>query len=202
MKKPLNIRELTLISIFTAVTAVFAQIAVLIPFSPVPISFGLVGVYITGILLRPKHAVFAQICYLLLGATGAPVFANFRGGVGALFGPTGGYLLVYPIMAWIVSMALNSRKSLQAECLQSKNKLIVKSGASICIAHIILYIGGTIWMSATTGNSIQAALALAVYPFILLDIIKVVFCVAAVVPLRTRLISMNFLHPDNTAHDS
>jgi len=197
MKKPLTTRELTTIGIFTAVTAVLAQIAIPLPFTPVPISFGLVAVYITGILLKPKHAVLTQICYLLLGAVGVPVFGSFRGGIGALFGPTGGYLLVYPIMAGIVSMALNSRKSRQSEHMQGKKWLFLKASVSILIAHIILYLGGTIWLSAITENSFQASLALAVYPYIPLDILKIVFCVVAVVPLRSRFLSMNLLMLDN-----
>lgn len=190
-------RELTMIGIFTAVTAVLAQIAVPLPFTPMPISFGLVAVYITGIMLKPKHAILTQLCYLFLGAVGLPVFGNLRGGIGALFGPTGGYLLVYPFMAGIVSIALNGRKSRQAQYRQSKKWLFLKASVSICIAHIILYIGGTIWLSITTGNSFSAGLALAVYPFIPLDIIKIVFCVAVIVPLRSRMLSMNLLMLDD-----
>ena len=201
MKKTLSAKEITLIGIFTAVTAILAQIAVPLPFTPMPISFGLVAVYITGILLKPKHAVLTQICYLLLGAVGLPVFGNFRGGIGALFGPTGGYLMVYPFMAAIVSVALNSRKSRRAECGQSKKRLLFKSGASICTAHLFLYLGGTIWLSATTGNTFGAALALAVYPFIPLDIVKIVFCVTAIVPLRSRLLSMNLLMLDSASKE-
>ena len=83
MKKTFTAKEISRIAIFTAITAVLAQIVVPLPFTPMPISFGLLAVYITGILLKPKHAVFVQICYLLIGAVGAPVFGNFRGGVGA-----------------------------------------------------------------------------------------------------------------------
>lgn len=197
MKKTLTARELTMIGIFTTITAVMAQIAVPLPFTPMPISFGLVAVYITGILLKPKHAILTQVCYLLLGAVGVPVFGNFLGGVGALFGPTGGYLLVYPIMACIVAMALNSPKSRQAEYKNNKKRLFIKSGLSICIAHMVLYLGGTAWLSVTTGNSFQAALALAVYPFIPLDIIKIVFCVVVIVPLRSRMLLMNLLLLDD-----
>ena len=201
MKKTLSIKEITVIGVFTAVTAILAQIAVPLPFTPMPISFGLVAVYITGILLKPKHAVLTQICYLLLGAVGLPVFGNFRGGIGALFGPTGGYLMVYPFMAAIVSVALNSSKSRRAEYEQSKKKLLLKSGVSICMAHLFLYLGGTIWLSATTGNTFGAALALAVYPFIPLDIVKIVFCVTAIVPLRSRLLSMNLLMLDSASKE-
>ena len=101
----LSVKSLTIIAFFAALTAVLAQIAIPIPFSPVPISFGLVAVYISGILLKPKHALYSQICYLILGMMGVPVFGGFKGGIGVLFGPTGGYLIVYPLMAWIVAMA-------------------------------------------------------------------------------------------------
>ena len=201
MKRPLEVREITIIGIFVAVTVVLAQVAIPLPFTPVPISFGLVAVYTTGILLKPKHAVFTQVCYLLLGAMGAPVFGNFRGGIGALFGPTGGYLMVYPAMAGIVSMALNSRFSRQLEYKQSPAFIFIKAGLSICIAHIVLYLGGTLWFSITTGISFRAALAVAVYPFIPLDIFKIVFCIVAVVPFRSRMLSINVLLLDGCQRD-
>ena len=193
MKKPLTARELSQIGIFTAITAVLAQIAIPLPFTPAPISFGLVAVYITGILLKPKHAILTQICYLLLGAIGVPVFGNFRGGVGALFGPTGGYLLVYPIMAGIVAWALNSDKSRLIKDKDGKSLIYLKATISICIAHLILYLGGTLWLCMLTGNSLQGGLAIGVLPFIPLDIIKIIFCVVGVLPLRARLLSMNLL---------
>jgi biotin transport system substrate-specific component len=144
-----------------------------------PISFGLVAVYTTGILLKPRDAVFTQICYLMLGAIGIPVFGNFRGGIEALFGPTGGYLLTYPIMAGIVATALHSASSRQT--------VFVYAAISICVAHVVLYLGGTAWLSITTGISLQSAATLAVYPFIPLDILKIVFCITVVVPMRSRL---------------
>ena len=192
-KSAISARELSVIAIFAAITAVLAQIAVPLPFTPMPISFGLVAVYISGMLLKPKHAVLAQICYLALGAMGVPVFGSFRGGLGALFGPTGGYLLVYPVMAWIVSIALNSTRSRQAERKHGKPALFLKTSLALCIAHMILYLGGTTWLSVTTGNTFLASLSLAVLPFIPLDILKIVFCVFAIVPLRSRLLSMNLL---------
>ena len=185
----LNAREITLIAIFIALTAVLSQIAIPIPLSPVPISFGLVAVYMTGLLLRPKHAVFAQLCYLLLGAVGAPVFSNFRGGAGALFGPTGGYLIVYPLIAWIVSMAVNGRHN-------DHGPMPVRALIAMFIAHCVLYLGGTLWLSRLTGNTFAASLSLAVIPYIPLDIVKILFCAFAIVPFRTRLTKMRLLQLD------
>ena len=197
----LSPKELSIIALFAVLTAVLAQIAIPLPFTPVPISFGLVAVYITGMLLKPRHAVLAQICYLTLGAVGVPVFGNFRGGIGALFGPTGGYLFVYPLIAWIVSIALNSPKNRQAELSQSKVYLFFKAGISICIAHILLYLGGTSWLSITTGNTFVACLSLAVFPYIPLDILKILFCIFIVVPFRSRMLSMNLLMLDDKKSD-
>ena len=188
-----NIRELSVIGVFTAATVILAQIAIPLPFTPVPVSFGLVAVYMTGILLKPKHAILTQTCYLMLGAAGVPVFGNFRGGIGALFGPTGGYMMVYPVLAGTIAMVMNSRYNRRPKYKQNKLGLFLKAGVSVCLAHIILYSGGTAWLSITTGISFGAALKLAVYPFIPLDIIKIVFCVVVFVPFRSRVLSLNIL---------
>ena len=201
MESKLSARDLSIISIFTVITAVLAQISIPLPFTPVPISFGLVAVYISGIVLKPKHAAYSQICYLFLGTIGIPVYSGFRGGLAVLFGPTGGYLLVYPIMAWVVSMALNSKKSRQVERIQSKEIVLFKSAIAICIAHLLLYLGGTTWLSITTGNTFYASLVLAVFPFIPMDVLKILFCIFGIVPIRWRLISRNLLVLDNKQLD-
>jgi len=197
MKTALSARDISIIAIFAAITAMLAQIAIPLPFTPVPISFGLVAVYITGILLKPRHALFAQITYLILGAVGIPVFGNFSGGIGVLLGPTGGYLLVYPVMAWIVSSTLNSPKSLQSERNLSRSIVFLKTGIAMLFAHFILYLCGTLWLSFVTGNSFAASLALAVIPFILLDAFKIAFCIFVILPFRHRILNMNLLLSDN-----
>ena len=195
-KSHFRAKELVIIGIFATLTAVMAQIAIPIPFSPAPVSFGMVGVYMTAMLLKPKHAVFAQVCYLLLGAVGLPVFGNLRGGIGVLVGPTGGYLITYPLMALIVSVSLNSRYSRQKELFQRKIWSFLKAGCSMCIAHVVLYLGGTAWLSISTNITFHAALTIAVYPFILLDAFKLIFCIVAVVPFRSYMLSLNVLLMD------
>ncbi|NCA93240.1 biotin transporter BioY [bacterium] len=193
-KTTLPIKDICIISIFTVMTVVMAQIAIPLPFTPVPISLGLVAVYMTGILLQPKHSVFAQVTYLLLGGVGLPVFANFKGGLGVLLGPTGGYLIVYPIMALLVAMAVNSKKSLQTESVTTRRFLYTKVIIVMAIALLILYMVGTIWFSITTHTPFIASLALAVFPFIPLDIIKIAFSVIIFMPFRKRLIKMGLLN--------
>lgn len=193
VKRIFSTKEISLIAVFVAIMAVLSQIAIPIPFSPAPISFGLVAVYISGILLIPKHAVYVQICYLLLGTIGVPVFGGFRGGISALIGPTGGYLITYPIMAWIVAFSLNSRKSLVQEQAHKKIFVFIKATFSMILAHIVLYTGGTLWLSISTNTSFISSLKVGALPFIPLDVIKIAFCAVFIVPIRMRLKSSRLL---------
>ena len=185
MKKPLDVKALAIAALFAAITAILAQIAIPLPFTPIPISFGLVAVHMTGVLLRPRYAVAAQLCYLLMGLIGLPVFAGFHGGLGALLGPTGGYLMAYPFMAGLLSVALNGRGKRNDN--HQKPRLMGKAVVFMCFAQIILYLLGSAWWSFTTGSSLASAVALTVYPFIPLDSLKIVFCAIAAIPMRSRL---------------
>lgn len=173
-------KEITRISLFAVLTAALAQVSIPLPFTPIPLTLGLVAVYMSGMLLEPKHALFSQICYLALGAIGIPVFSNFRGGIGALFGVTGGYLLVYPAMAWLIATALHGDK---------EKVHYGKAIAAMLIAQFLLYTGGTLWLSLMTGTGFMASLTMAVFPFIPIDLAKMAFCVAVILPLRKRIMA-------------
>ena len=190
---PLSIKEITLIAVFTAITAVLAQIAIPLPFTPIPISLGIVAVYISGLLLKPKHAVCSQLCYLALGAVGVPVFVGFMGGISALFGPTGGFLMAYPLMAAAISYTVNGAKSLQTEPTRSRLRLYIKTGIAVTAALCFAYLAGALWLSVTTGSSVYISLTLVCFPFIPLDIAKIVFTVFVMLPLRARLMRANLL---------
>src|SRR5829696_7645933 len=86
-----------------AVTAAAAQIT--IPLSPVPFTLQVLAVILSGLLLGVRHGALAQAVYVLVGAIGVPVFAGFKGGLGILLGPTGGYLISYPIAAAVAGLA-------------------------------------------------------------------------------------------------
>ena len=192
MKDTFAPKEITLIGIFAAITAILSQITLPLPFTPVPLSLSLVAVYTAGILLKPQHAVLSQLCYLLLGAIGLPIYAGFRGGFPALLGPTGGYLMAYPIIAGIVSWGINSKPSQNLE-KSTGNSLYVKSFALMLLAQFILYMGGTLWFSLVTGNTFSASLVMAVYPFIPLDGLKIAFCTAIIIPFRSRMLKLKIL---------
>ena len=83
----MKIRSITLVAMFAAVTAVCSQISIPIPFSQVPFSMGIFAVLLTGALLPKYQALAAQLVYLLIGAVGIPVYAQFTGGLSILAGP-------------------------------------------------------------------------------------------------------------------
>src|SRR3712207_3531477 len=101
----LNVAMMTRTALMAAVTAVAAQIAGPLPFSPVPFTLQVLAVMLSGLLLGPRYGALAQAIYVLVGAVGVPVFAQFHGGLGVVLGPTGGYLLSYPLAAAIAGLA-------------------------------------------------------------------------------------------------
>lgn len=177
-KATISVHELCLTGVFTAVTIILSQVSIPLPFTPVPLTLGLAAVYLSGLLLPARAAFFSQLCYLLLGAAGLPVFHNFQGGMGVLFGPTGGYLFAYPLAALLIALA--------AARFTGRAAVTCLLGTHL-VATALLYLIGTLWLQFLTGNSFTQALLLAVVPFVPLDLIKIAVCVIGIHPLRKRL---------------
>ncbi|MBD3409497.1 MAG: biotin transporter BioY [Ignavibacteriales bacterium] len=94
---------------FAAITAVAAQIAV--PVKPVPFTFQTAMVVLSGAVLGARYGALSQFLYLAAGVAGLPVFANGAFGPAVLFGPTGGYLLAFPVGAFVVGLIVERRRS-------------------------------------------------------------------------------------------
>ena len=101
-----TVKTMIYCALFAALTAVCSQLA--IPIQPVPINLALLSVYIAGGLLGGGMGAASQAVFLLIGAVGVPVFAGFRGGVQALVGPTGGYLIGYVAAGMAACYALGT----------------------------------------------------------------------------------------------
>lgn len=183
VKTSAQIRAAVLCGLFAAFTAVFSQIS--LPIGPVPISCSLIAVYLAGLFLPVKTAALSQLVYLLLGIIGVPVFAGFQSGAARLAGPTGGYLLVYPVMALILSLAMVIYdKKLARKSLAARAAYIV---SAMLVSLIVCYAAGTAWFTVFSGSSFQKALSLTVVPFIAGDIAKIVLCTVVTISARERL---------------
>ena len=117
-------------------------------------------ILLSGALLPPALAALSACAYLLLGFAGLPVFAGFAAGPGVLFGMTGGYLLAYPLMAWLLSMV----------CEKTRSRGVRMAG--VALANLCCYLLGTAWFMAATGMGLWASLSACVIPFILPDLAK------------------------------
>lgn len=156
-------KQLTLAALFTALTIVFAQLILPLSFTPVPLSLSLLPVYLSGAILPKRHAVYSQLVYLLIGAAGLPVFAGFRGGPGVLFGPTGGFLIAYPIMAFLTAWVLEVlQKKTLLSCIPAM--LAALAACYLCGSVFYMFVGHVSWLKSLSAT---------VFPFIAFDLIKV-----------------------------
>lgn len=105
-----KIKEMVFAALFAALTAAVAWFKIPLPFTPVPITLQTLVVLMSGAMLGPYYGALSMIIYLVLGAIGLPVFAGGSSGIGALLGPTGGYLFSYPIAAFIIGKMLEKKK--------------------------------------------------------------------------------------------
>lgn len=96
------LRDLTWIAGASVVTALAAQVALPLPWTPVPITGQTFAVLLSGAVLGARRGALAQLLYLAVGTLGLPVFAGWAGGAAHLVGPTGGYLVAFPLAAAIV----------------------------------------------------------------------------------------------------
>ncbi len=163
----MNVGTMTRVALMAAVTAVAAQIAIPLPFSPVPFTLQVLAVVLSGLLLGPLHGALAQGIYVLVGAVGVPVFAQFSGGMGKILGPTGGYLLSYPLAAAVAGLAAHA--ALNA----TRSRALTTSFLWGTAGLAIIYALGATWLATITDLPMAAALAQGVLPFVAFDLVKV-----------------------------
>ena len=91
---------MVLVGMFAAVLAVISPISLPMP-TGVPITIQVFGVALVGAVLGSRLGTTATLVYVLLGAIGLPIFANFSGGISSIVGVTGGYIWAWPFMTWL-----------------------------------------------------------------------------------------------------
>ncbi len=158
-KKP-NTKMLCACALMSAICAVFSQISLPLAFTPIVINLATLAVMIAGGLLGPVWGAVSLAVYVALGAAGLPVFSAFRGGIGHIAGPSGGYIIGY-IFAAAATGLLTSRESGYLRLC-----LAMAAGTAVCYAF------GTIWYMISTGTPLWPALLGCVFPFLPGDAVK------------------------------
>ena len=171
-----NARRVLAVAAFAIATALGAQVFVPLPFTPVPMTLQTLFVVLAGALLGPRLGAASQLTYLAMGVAGLPVFAGGGLGLAHLVGPTGGYLLAYPITAYVAGvLARPSGRTGIGEAARLFTGLLV--------ASFVVLVGGTAWLAAMTGD-VGGAIALGLVPFLVGDVVKV--ALAALLAYRGR----------------
>ena len=145
--------------------ALCAQVAVPLPWTPVPMTMQPFGVLLVGLLLGPGLGAAAMAAYLLEGAAGLPVFVAGFGGLLPL-GPSAGYLLSYPLVAAVVGLLWRRRNG------------FLRAVLAAAAGDALILLGGASWLGLLTHGSPSAVFHLAVLPFVAGDAIKVVLAAA------------------------
>ncbi|WMM25130.1 biotin transporter BioY [Tissierella sp. MB52-C2] len=104
----ISVREMALVAMFTALTAVGAMIS--IPLGEVPITLQTLFVILSGLILGPKLGPLSQIVYMLLGLVGVPIFSNFTGGPQSVMTPSFGFIISFIFVSYIVGLISHSKK--------------------------------------------------------------------------------------------
>jgi biotin transport system substrate-specific component len=160
----------------SALIAVAAQVAIPLPFTPVPLTLQPLAVIFIGVALGSKRGAAAAILYLLEGASGLPVFAQGHGGPLWLVGPTAGFLWSYPFAAWVAGFV--SERGWGSSILRAVTGMLLALG--------VIYLGGWSWLAYLTDA--RTAFASGVAPFVLADIVKVAIG-AALLPKAQQILS-------------
>ena len=165
--------KMVLCALFAAMTAVLSQIA--IPIGPVPINLATFAVFCAGALLGSKLGALSFIIWAALGAVGVPVFTMFRGGLGALVGPTGGYIIGYIPAAFITGLLIETI---------NEDDQIYPYPVAMLAGMLAYFTLGTAWFMFSTNTGLWNALMFCVIPFLPGDLVKIV--AATVVAKRLR----------------
>jgi biotin transport system substrate-specific component len=170
-------RQVALVVGASLFVAVCAHITIPLPFTPVPLTVQNFGVLLVGLMLGRRRGFAALALYLAEGAMGLPVFSPIGpGGIAHLLGPTGGFLLAYPLVAWVAGYVMeHGRRS------------FARAAIGGLLGEAVLFTSGLAWLTVLTHSMVQA-FRWGLYWFLFAEVIKVLMAagIAARWQLRSR----------------
>jgi biotin transport system substrate-specific component len=145
----------------------------LLPLSPVPLTLQNLGVLLVGMMLGSRRGAAALALYLAEGSMGLPVFNPAGpGGIAQILGPTGGYLIAYPLVAFVAGWIT-----------ERGTRTFVRAVLAGITAEAVLFAGGLSWLAILT-HSISTAVRFGLYWFVFAEIIKVLLAAGISTQLR------------------
>ncbi len=170
-----RLRDLMLVVSGALFVALLAQVKILLPFTPVPLTGQTFAVLLVGATLGSKRGAASMVFYTALGAFGLPVFAGGASGMAYLSGATLGYLVGFVAAAYLIGML--AERGLERNLRTSLLPFLAGT--------LVIYFFGAGWLAVLFG--VEKALALGVVPFLVGDVIKMVLAALAL-PAAWRLV--------------
>jgi len=161
-------RNVVLVIGASVLMGILGRFSVPLPFTPIPLTLANLGVLLIALTLGSWRAAAAMLLYLAEGAMGLPVFSPAGlGGVAQLLGPTGGFLMSYPLAAFAAGWLAERGK-----------RGVVRLTVAALSAEVLLFLGGVAWLMTLTHVPLMRAANWGLYPFAFAEIIKVMAAVA------------------------
>ncbi len=170
------VRSVALVFAFSLLVALAAQVAVPLPWTPVPVTGQTFAVLLAGALLGSRLGALALVAYLAEGAVGLPFFSGGGGGPQFFAGPTAGYLLAFPVAAFVTGYLAE----------RGWDRRVITAASAMALGSVVILAGGWAWLAVLTGSA-SSAFALGVEPFVVGDVIKIALAAAAL-PLGWKLL--------------
>ena len=172
------VRDVLRIAAANLLLVLCAQIAIPLPWTPVPVTGQTFGVMLIAVLLGSRRAALAVVLYLLEGAAGLPVFQPYGApGIARFMGPTAGYLWAYPFAAFLTGWLV---ERFVARVEPGRDARTLRLVAAVVPGEVLILASGFLWYTLLTGMSWSAAFAGSVLPFLPFDVLKIALVMAAV----------------------
>jgi biotin transport system substrate-specific component len=168
------------VALAVAVTAASAQFTMPVPYTAVPFTFTPMAVLLTAAALGSRLGALSQVLYVVLGAAGVAVFSpsgTLPPGIMRLVGPTGGYLMAYPVAAFVTGWLTE----------RGWDRRYLTSAAAMLLGLGVIYLGGVSWLTVAYTHSVSAAITMGLAQFVVFDVLKIAAS-ALVLPQAWRLL--------------
>ncbi|WP_075981704.1 biotin transporter BioY [Bacillus massilinigeriensis] len=179
-KEKQKLRSMILTALFAAIIGVLAQITIPLPL--VPITGQTLAIGLAATILGSRYGTLSAILYLIIGAIGVPVFAEFSAGISKIFGPTGGYLVGFIPATFLIGYYLEKTRF-----------TLFHAFIANLIGMIVTLIFGTIWLKISAELTWTAAITGGFTPFVVVGIIKAALAAWLGIIIRKRLLSARLL---------